>query len=69
MILKSFGFQCDFDFQMTTSKMILILNLLYLGELILILKPSTYDDLANARTRQNLGCSHRLRACVRATNR
>ena len=26
MILKSFDFQCDFDFQITTSKMILILN-------------------------------------------
>ena len=38
MILKSFGFQCDFDFQITTSKMIwiLILNHLYLGDLILI---------------------------------
>ena len=29
MILKSFDFQCDFDFQITTSKMILILNHLY----------------------------------------
>ena len=42
MILKSFEFQCDFDFdfQITTSKMILILilNHLYLGDLILILK-------------------------------
>ena len=37
MILKSFHFQCDFDFQITTSKMILILNHLYLGDLILIL--------------------------------
>ena len=46
MILKSFYFQCDFDFQITTSKMILILNHLYLGDLILILKSSTYDDLA-----------------------
>ena len=40
MILKSFEFQCDFDFdfQITTSKMIwiLILNHLYLGDLILI---------------------------------
>ena len=46
MILKSFNFQCDFDFQITTSKMIsiLILNHLYLGDLILILKSSTYDD-------------------------
>ena len=44
MILKPFDFQCDFDFQITTSKMILILilNHLYLGELILILKSSTY---------------------------
>ena len=45
MILKSFEFQCDldFDFQITTSKMIwiLILNHLYLGDLILILKSST----------------------------
>ena len=45
MILKSFDFQCDFDFQITTSKMILILYHLYLGDLILILK-STYDDFA-----------------------
>ena len=36
MILKSFKFQCDFDFQIITSKMILILNHLYLGDLILI---------------------------------
>ena len=43
MILKSFDFQCNFDFQITTSKMIsiLILNHLYLGDLILILKSST----------------------------
>ena len=48
IILKSFDFQCDFDFQITTSKMIwiLILNHLYLGDLILILK-STYDDFAH----------------------
>ena len=48
MLLKSFDFQCDFDFdfQITTSKMILILNHLYLGDLILILK-STYDDFAH----------------------
>ena len=46
MILKSLDFQCDFDFQITTSKMILILNHLYLGDLILILKSSTYDDSA-----------------------
>ena len=26
MILKSFDFQCDFDFQITTSEMILILK-------------------------------------------
>ena len=45
MILKSFNFQCDFDFQITTSKMILILNHLYLGDLIL--KSSTYDDFAH----------------------
>ena len=51
MILKSFEFQCDFDFdfQITTSKMIwiLILNHLYLGDLFLILKSSTYDDFAH----------------------
>ena len=49
MILKSFDFQCDFDFQITTSKMIwiLILNHLYLGDLILILKSSAYDDFAH----------------------
>ena len=51
MILKSFEFQCDFDFdfQITTSKMIwiLILNHLYLGDLILILRSSTYDDFAH----------------------
>ena len=49
IILKSFEFQCDFDFQITTSKMIwiLILNHLYLGDLILILKSSTYDDFAH----------------------
>ena len=51
MILKSFEFQCDFDFdfQITTSKMIwiLILNHLYLCDLILILKSSTYDDFAH----------------------
>ena len=45
MIVKSFEFQCDFDFQITTSKMILILNHLYLGDLIL--KSSTYDDFAH----------------------
>ena len=46
MILKSFYFQCDFDFQITTSKMILnsISNHLYLGYLILNLKSSRYDD-------------------------
>ena len=49
MILKSFQFQCDFDFQITTCKIIwiLILNHLYLGDLILILKSSTYDDFAH----------------------
>ena len=49
MILKSFGFQCDFDFKITTYKMIwiFILNHLYLGDLILILKSSTYDDFAH----------------------
>ena len=51
MILKSFDFQCDFDFdfQITTSKMIWIwiLNHLYLGDLILISKSSTYDDFAH----------------------
>ena len=48
MILKSFDFQSnlDLDFQITTSKVILILNHLYLGDLILILKSSTYDDFA-----------------------
>ena len=49
MILKSFEFQCDFDFLVTTSKIIwiLILNHLYLGDLILILKSSTYDYFAH----------------------
>ena len=47
MILKSLEFQCDFDFQITTSKLILILNHLYLGDLILILKLSTYDDFVH----------------------
>ena len=47
LILKSFDFQCDFDFQITTSKMIWILNPLYLGDWILILKSSTYDDFAH----------------------
>ena len=51
MILKSFEFHCDFDldFQITSSKMILIsiLNHLYLGDLILILKSSAYDDFAH----------------------
>ena len=44
MILKSFDFQCDFDFQISTSKMIWILNHLYLGDLIL---KSTFDDFAH----------------------
>ena len=47
MILKSFEFQCDFDFQITKMIWILILNHLYLGDLILILKSSTYDDFAH----------------------
>ena len=49
MILKSFDFQCDLDFQITTSKMIwmLILNFPYLGDLSLILKSSTYDDFVH----------------------
>ena len=47
MILKSFDFQCDFDFQITTSKMILILNHLYLCDLIMISKSSTFDDFAH----------------------
>ena len=47
VILKSFEFQCDFDFQNTTSKIILILNHLYIGDLILILKSSAYDDFAH----------------------
>ena len=47
MILKSFDFQCDFDFQITTFKIILILNQLYFGDLILILKSWTYDDFAH----------------------
>ena len=47
MILKSFDFKCDFDFQITTFKMILILNHLNLGDLILILRSSTYDDFAH----------------------
>ena len=45
LILKSYDFHCDFDFQITTSKMILILNHLYLGDLIL--KSSTYDDFGH----------------------
>ena len=49
MILKSFDFQCyfHFEFQIINSKMtlILILNHLYLGDLIL--KSSTYDDFAH----------------------
>ena len=51
MILKSFELQFDFefDFQITTSKMIwiLILNHLYLGDLISILKSLKYDDFAH----------------------
>ena len=60
MILKSFDFQCDFDFQITTSKMILILNHLYLGDLILILKSSTYDDFAHLCLNTPLQNSHIL---------
>ena len=45
MILKSFDFQCDFDFQINTSKMILILN--HLCSWDLILKSSTYVDFAH----------------------
>ena len=40
MILKSFDFQCEII-------SILILNHLYLGDLILILKLSKYDDFAH----------------------
>ena len=58
IILKSFDFQCDFDFQITTSKMILILNHLYLGDLILILKSSTYDDFAHLCSLPCLICFH-----------
>ena len=47
MILKSFDLQCDFYFQITTSKMILILNHLYFDDLILFLKSSTYDVFAH----------------------
>ena len=47
MISKSFDLQCDFDFQITTSKMILISNHLYFGDFILILKSSIYDDFAH----------------------
>ena len=49
MILKSFDFQCDFDFQITTAKIIsiLILNHLYSDDLIWISKSSTYDDFAH----------------------
>ena len=49
MILKSFDFQCDFVFQITTYQMILILilNHLYLRDLILILKSSTYENFAH----------------------
>ena len=38
-------FKCDFDFQITTYKMILILNHVYLGDLNL--KSSTYDDFVH----------------------
>ena len=58
MILKSFDFQCDFDFQITTSKMILILNQFYLDDLILILKSSTYDDFAHLWAQRILKYAH-----------
>ena len=67
MILKSFEFQCDFDFQIT-SKMIwiLILNHLYLGDLILILKSSTYDDFAHlCLTSSSVACWRRVRLARR----
>ena len=68
MILKSFEFQCDFDFdfQITTSKMIwiLILNHLYLGDLILILKSSTYDDFAHLCILQFNQIKFLLNECV-----
>ena len=65
MILKSFDFQCDFDFQINTSKMIriLILNHLYLGDLILILKSSTYDDFAHLCWCLMASPHPRLKAC------
>ena len=66
MIFKSFYFQCDFnlDFQITTYKMIwiLILNHLYLGDLILILKSSTYDDFAHLCLLVSF--TNRLKACL-----
>ena len=34
MILKSFDFQCDFDFQITTSKVILIFDFSFKGMLM-----------------------------------
>ena len=52
MILKSFEFQCDFDFdfQITTYKMFWILILNHLCLCDLILKSSTYDDFAHLCT-------------------
>ena len=66
MILKSFDFQYDFDFQITTSKMILILNHLYLGDLILILKLSTYDDF-NAKSLACDTANEHALTCTRET--
>ena len=51
MILKSFNLQCDFDFQITTSKIILILILNHIYLCDLILKSSTYDDFAHLRAK------------------
>ena len=68
MILKSFEFLCDFDFdfQITTYKMIwiLILNHLYLGDLILILKSSTYDDFAHLCQGGNDGMKTKYRQAL-----
>ena len=71
MILKPFDFQCDFDFefQITTSKMIwiLILNHLYSGDLIFILKSSTYDEFAHLwsfATFTPVSVGHHLDTCI-----
>ena len=58
MILKSFDFQCDFDFPITTSEIIFILNHLYLGDLILILKSSTYINFAHLWPQVFVGYGH-----------